>query len=257
MPWQEIRPTDQRERFIDDERLALYSMTELCARYGVSRKTGYKWLARFGADGRRGLRDQSRAPHHCPHRIGREVARLIVSVRHAHPSWGPRKLLDRLGLEYPDLELPAASTVGDLLVRRGLVKKRRRRRHHVHPGVVPAVTHEPNDLWTADFKGQFKTRDGVYCYPLTVADQHTRFLLACQGLASIHGWRVRPVFERLFRTYGLLARSARITGPPLPTPGSTGSRSSTSGGCGLGSPISGSVRRGRRRTRVMSGCTRR
>jgi transposase InsO family protein len=129
------------------------------------------------------------------------MARLIVRVRRAHRSWGPRKLLDRLELECPELELPATSTVGDLLVRRELVKKRRRRRH-VHPGVVPAVTHEPNDLWTADFKGQFKTRDGIYCYPLTVADQHTRYLLACQGLASIHGWRVRPVFElpRAIRT---------------------------------------------------------
>jgi putative transposase len=219
MPWQETRPMDQRERFIEDERLALYSMTELCARYGVSRKTGYKWLARFAADGRRGLRDQSRAPHHCPHRIGWEMARLIVSVRRAHPSWGPRKLLDRLELEYPDLELPAASTVGDLLVRRGLVKKRRWRRHHTHPGVVPAVTREPNDLWTADFKGHFKTRDGVYCYPLTVADQHTRFLLACQGLASIHGWRVRPVFERLFRAYGLPRAIRTDNGAPFANTG--------------------------------------
>ena len=83
------------------------------------------------------------------------------------------------------------------------MKKRRRRRPHTHPGVVPAITHEPTDLWTADFKGHFKTRDGIYCYPLTVADQHTRYLLACHGLASIHGWRVRPVFERLFREYGL------------------------------------------------------
>jgi putative transposase len=219
MPWQETRPMDQRERFIDDERLALYSMTELCARYGVSRKTGYKWLARFAEDGRRGLRDRSRAPHHCPHRIPREVARIIIAGRRAHPSWGPRKLLDWLEPRHPDVAFPAASTAGDLLVRRGLVKKRRRRRQHVHPGVVPAVTHEPNDLWTADFKGHFKTRDGIYCYPLTVADQHTRYLLACQGLLSIHGWRVRPVFARLFKEFGLPRAIRTDNGAPFANTG--------------------------------------
>jgi len=147
------------------------------------------------------------------------MARLIVRVRRTHPSWGPRKLLDRLELEYPALVLPAASTVGDLLVRRGLVKRRRRRRKHVHPGVVPPVTHEPNDLWTADFKGHFKTRDGIYCYPLTVADQHTRYLLACQGLLSIHGWRVRPVFERLFAEFGLPRAIRTDNGAPFANTG--------------------------------------
>ena len=178
---------DERTRFIDDHAHALYAMAELCARYGISRKTGYKWLARFEAHGRSGLGDRSHAPHACPHRIGREVAQVIVAARRAHPSWGPRKLLAWLGPRHPALVLPAISTAGDLLARRGRVKKRRRRRQHMHTGVVPAVTHEPNDLWTADFKGHFKTRDGIYCYPLTVADQHTRYLLACQGLASIHG----------------------------------------------------------------------
>jgi transposase InsO family protein len=194
-------------------------MTELSARYGISRKTGYKWLARFEAEGRPGLADRSHAPHHCPHRIERAVAQLIVSARHAHPSWGPRKLVDWLAPRYPDVVFPAASTVGDLLARRGLVTKRRRRRRHVHPGVVPAVTHEPNDLWTADFKGHFKTRDGVYCYPLTVADQHTRFLLACQGLLSIHGWRVRPVFARLFKEFGLPRAIRTDNGAPFANTG--------------------------------------
>ena len=89
MPWQETRPMDQRDRFIQDERLALYSMTELCARYGVSRKTGYKWLARFDEEGRRGLQDRSRAPHHCPHRIGKDVARVLVAARRAHDERQP------------------------------------------------------------------------------------------------------------------------------------------------------------------------
>ena len=210
---------DERRRFIEDHTRALYVMTELCARYGISRKTGYKWLARFEEHGRSGLADRSHAPHACPHRIEREVAQLIVSARRAHPSWGPRKLLAWLGPRHPALELPAISTAGDLLARRGLVKKRRRRRQHTHPGVVPVVTHEPNDLWTADFKGHFKTRDGIYCYPLTVADQHTRYLLACQGLASIHGWRVRPVFERLFKECGLPRAIRTDNGVPFATRG--------------------------------------
>jgi transposase InsO family protein len=210
---------DERRRFVEDHGRELYDMTELSARYGISRKTGYKWLTRFQAEGRPGLADRSHAPHHCPQRIERAVARLIVSARHTHPSWGPRKLLDWLEPRHPDVEFPAASTVGDLLARRGLVKKRRRRRKHVHPGVVPAVTHEPNDLWTADFKGHFKTRDGIYCYPLTVADQHTRYLLACQGLLSIHGWRVRPVFERLFKEFGLPRAIRTDNGAPFANTG--------------------------------------
>ena len=172
MPWMETAPVEQRERFVRDHREDLYPMTELCARYGVSRKTGYKWLARFDAAGRQGLRDQSRAPHRCPHRMATETAQLICDARRRHPSWGPEKLLVWLAPRYPRLALPAISTAGDLLGRHGLVKKRRRRRHYQHPGVVPPITTQPNDLWTADFKGHFRTRDGIYCYPLTVADQH-------------------------------------------------------------------------------------
>ena len=178
---------EQRERFIRDHRLALYNMAELSARYGISRKTGYKWLDRFDQSGREGLGDRSRAPRRCPHKISNEVATLICEARRRHPSWGPDKLLDWLGPRHPAVDLPAVSTAGDLLARKGLVKKRRRRRHYEHPGVVPIKTVHPNDLWTADFKGHFRTRDGVYCYPLTVADQHTRYLLACHGLLSTSG----------------------------------------------------------------------
>jgi transposase InsO family protein len=210
---------EQRARFIDDYWLNLYTMTELCTRYGISRKTGYKWLGRFVEAGGQGLRDRSRAPHHCPHRISDEIGELICAARCQHPSWGPAKLLHWLGPRHPDLELPAVSTAGDLLARHGLVKKRRRRRHYQHPGVVPATTTQPNDLWTADFKGHFRTRDGIYCYPLTIADQHTRYLLACHGLLSTKGQGVRPVFERLFREYGLPRAIRTDNGAPFATTG--------------------------------------
>ena len=219
MPWLETSPVDERERFIADQRRGLYTMTELSARYGISRKSGYKWLDRFEEGGRAALHDQSRAPHHCPHRIPAAVAQLICAARRAHPSWGPEKLLDWLEPRYPAFARPAVSTAGDLLARRGLVKKRPRRRPHQHPGVVPLTTTAPNDLWTADFKGHFRTRDGLYCYPLTIADQHTRYLLACQGLRSTKGRGVRPVFEHAFRTFGLPQAIRTDNGVPFATCG--------------------------------------
>jgi putative transposase len=146
-----------------------------------------KWIERYQDDGPEGLRERSRAPHHCPHRISAAMAEAICAARRQHPSWGPEKLLHWLKQRQPGMAAPAPSTAGDLLARRGLVKKRRRRRQYTHPGVVPPTTRQPNDLWTADFKGHFRTRDGVYCYPLTVADQHSRYLLACHGLLSTKG----------------------------------------------------------------------
>ena len=219
MPWLETAPMEQREHFIDDWYGGLYTMTELCARYGVARKTGYKWLARFDHGGRAALADRRRAPHHCPHRIADDVARLICEARRHHPSWGPGKLLDWLRPRHPRRAWPAVSTAGDLLARHGLVKKRRRRRTYQHPGVVPATTTQPNDLWTADFKGHFRTGDGVYCYPLTTADQHTRYLLACQGLRSTKGPGVRRVFEQIFHKYGLPRAIRTDNGVPFATTG--------------------------------------
>lgn len=219
MPWLETVPMDQRTRFIGDYRQGYYSMSELCARYGVSRKTGYKWLGRFEEHGRAGLIDRSRAPHHCPHKISPAVAERLCDARRLHPDWGPVKLIAWLRRRHPLVAWPAASTAGDLLAREGLVKKRRRRRSHAHPGVVPLATTAPNDLWTADFKGQFRTRDGIYCYPLTIADQHTRYLLTCHGLLSTKGGGARAVFERAFRTYGLPAAIRTDNGVPFATTG--------------------------------------
>jgi putative transposase len=219
MPWTETAPMHERMRFVTDWERGLYSMVDLCARYGVSRKTGYKWLARYEHEGPAGLAERSRAPHRCPHRITAEVAEAICGVRRQHPSWGPEKILDRLRRRQPALDLPATSTAGDLLARRGLVKKRRRRRPYTHPGAGAAVTTRPNDLWTADFKGHFRMQNGVYCYPLTVADQHTRYLLACHALLSTQGDGVRPIFDRLFREFGLPDAIRTDNGVPFATTG--------------------------------------
>jgi putative transposase len=218
MPWKESAAMDERLQFVRDALSDRFAMSELCARYGVSRRIGYKWLARYDAEGRRGLVNRSRAPHHCPHKIAPKIAELLVTAREAHPYWGARKLLKVLTTKHPRIrDWPAPSTVADLLARRGLVQHRRRRRSPVHPGVVRPDTAAPNDLWSADFKGQFRTGDAQYCYPLTVADQHTRFLLTCHGLLSTQTVTARPVFERAFREYGLPLAIRTDNGVPFAT----------------------------------------
>lgn len=220
MPWQETLPMDQRTRFVADVQRGHFDMTTLCARYGVSRKTGYKWLDRYLREGPPGLHDRSHAPHRCPHRIDDVLTELLLAARRDHPRWGPAKLIHYLAPRHPRVRSwPAVSTAADLLKRHGLVQRRRRRRPIVHPGVVPIATEAPNDLWTADFKGQFRTRDRVYCYPLTIADQHTRYLLQVTGLLSVRVVGARRVFERAFREYGLPGAIRTDNGVPFANTG--------------------------------------
>lgn len=206
-----------RVQFIAEYERGLYSMTELCARYGISRTNGYKWLHRFADEGRPGLRERSRAPQHCPHHTPPAVEAELLSQRRRHPDWGPRKILDWLRERQPEVAWPAASTVGDLFQRHHLVKARRHRRPFHHPGSVPPTTQAPNDLWTADFKGHFLTGDGVYCYPLTVADQHTRFLIGCTGLRSTKTVGAWTACRMLFREYGLPQAIRTDNGVPFAT----------------------------------------
>ena len=209
---------DERLQFIQDAQSDHFTMAELCARYGISRRIGYKWLSRFAEEGKRGLANRSRAPHACPHRIRPIVADLLCEFRRSHPDWGARKLLKVLLGRHPEIEdWPAASTTADLLARRGLVQRRRRRRTAQHPGVVPLDASAPNDLWTADFKGQFRTANGVYCYPLTIADQCSRFLLTCHGLLSTETLTAKPIFERAFREHGLPLAMRTDNGVPFAT----------------------------------------
>lgn len=203
MPWMETEPVIERMEFVMRIESGLYTMAEACRRSGVSRKTGYKIWNRYLSGGVDGLRDRSTRPHRSPTRTPQEIEDSIVELRTQQPDWGPKKLTRILRSRFPDEELPAKSTIAAILKRRGLVEKPKRRRIHAHPGKPFIEAAYPNDLWTTDFKGEFKTGDGVYCYPLTVADQVARYILACEGLLSTRTAGVRPVFEKLFRENGL------------------------------------------------------
>jgi putative transposase len=219
MPWRETAPMDQRREFIAAHRSRSWSMSELCDRFSVSRKTGYKWLRRVEQEGWAGLKDRSRRPHNCPWETARPVELAIVETRQAHPSWGPVKILEYLSRRQPQLSLPAPSTAGKLLERWDLVQRRSRRRLWRHPSGPLLQPLAANEVVTADFKGQFRTGDSVYCYPLTVADSYSRYLLRCQALASVATAEARPVFERLFREVGLPGAIRTDNGAPFSATG--------------------------------------
>lgn len=218
MPWDERTRMDQRVRFIGVLESCRYTMTEACRAFGISRKTGYKWAERFGAEGLDGLRDRSRAPRSCPHRTDRRCEEALVAERRKHPSWGPRKLLVVLSRRHPEWRWPAPSTAGAILKRHGLVKPRRRRRS-LAPRSKPVVEASgPNDVWTADFKGEFRMGDRQLCYPLTVADLSSRYLLGCEGKESVALEGARRTFEGLFDQYGLPAAILTDSGTPFAAP---------------------------------------
>lgn len=217
MPWSETTPMHQRVQFIADVLRATDDFAVVCARYHVSRKTGYKWLERYESVGAAGLEERSHRPHISPTATAPDLVEALCELRQYHPTWGAKKLLAVLARRDRRRALPARSTVAALLKQHGLVPSPRRRRLPGHPGRPLTPMIEPNAIWTADFKGQFKTRDGQYCYPLTIVDGASRMLLACRALTSTRVRDARPVFERLFHQYGLPARIRTDNGVPFAT----------------------------------------
>jgi len=192
---------------------------ELCGQFGISRKTGYKRIQQFRSYSWEGLGDRSRAPHRHPNRTPRAVVEQLIGARQSHPTWGPKKLVAWLRAAEPDGSWPAPSTAGDILDRAGLVRRRKRRRH-ASPWSEPfASADSPNDVWSIDFKGWFRTGDGVRVDPLTVQDAASRYLLACDGLMRPRGPEVRRVLERAFREYGLPWTIRSDNGPPFASVG--------------------------------------
>lgn len=208
---------DERMQFVADHTRQLWSMAELCERYGISRKTGYKWIDRYVRHGAAGLACRTSRPHHRPQTTDPVVAQAIIALRRRE-RWGGKKIVAVLRERHPTWAMPAVSTANDILKRAGLVAPRRRARP-VPPAVYqPAALSAPNQVWTADFKGQFRTGDGQLCYPLTICDGWSRFLLTCHALPSPSSAAAKEIFQRAFRDYGLPERIRTDNGEPFAAP---------------------------------------
>ena len=215
MPWKETCPMDERTEFIVECLRGELSMTELCRKYEISRKTGYKWHARFFDEGQPGLGDRSRACSTHPNAIGDDIVTLLVDERKRYPTWGPRKLLVALANKYPRLSLPSSSTASVILKRQGLIQPRRPRRKAA-PYTEPfSGCDAANRVWCADFKGSFELGNGRRCNPLTISDAYSRYLLRCEGLIRTDFHQVRPIFESAFLEFGLPFAIRTDNGPPF------------------------------------------
>lgn len=215
MPWKETCAMDQRVRFLADWLSGDYTKSELCRAYGISRPTGDKWIARYAAEGPEGLIERSRAPHGHANATPPSLRAMIIATKRAHPAFGPKKVMDRLRRAHPELPWPADSTAAEHLKRAGLVRARRRRRRIV-PYTEPfGACAAPNESWSADFKGDFGLGDGSRCYPLTISDNFSRYLLQCRALARPNHAGVRAWFERVFREYGLPQAIRTDNGAPF------------------------------------------
>lgn len=217
MPWSERSTMDQKRLFIRDHLRAVFAFAELCRRYGISRPTGYKWIDRFEVEGYPGLEERSRRPWSCSHAISTEIADAILELRAKHPTWGAKKLLTILQERRPGVDWPARSTACDLLSRNGLIKRTRRRKYPGHAGKPTQSMDAPNQTWCTDFKGEFKTGNGIYCYPLTTTDGCSRFILGCRGLYSTAHDGAKPAFRRLFQEYGIPEYMLSDNGVPFAT----------------------------------------
>lgn len=213
---------EERARFAVEYESGEWTMAELCRRYDISRKTGYKILARWQQEGAAGLGDRNRAPHTHPNQTTARIEAAVLALRRAHMSWGPRKLRCWLEDHHPQQPWPAPSTIGALLGRAGLAHARRLRRR-TPPFTQPfAAATEANAVWCADFKGWFRTRDGERVDPLTMTDAASRYLLRCQAVEKTDTAAVRAISEAAFREYGLPRAIRTDNGPPFATRGVAG-----------------------------------
>lgn len=216
MPWKECKPMDERLRFVarllDGEK-----MTTVCREFGISRKTGYKIFNRYKETGLRGLEDRARRPYRHANKLPFQVEKVILSIKREHPTWGAPKIRDKLLHEFSTIKPPAVSTVHAVLDRHGLVKRRKRRRYKAE-GTTLNEAYQPNALWCTDYKGEFLLGNRQYCYPLTITDYYSRFLLACESLESTRESSAFPVFERVFKEFGLPAAIRTDNGVPFASP---------------------------------------
>ena len=222
MPWRVKGPMDERISLIGDWKSGNYSITELSVIYGVSRKAVYKWTNRYEERGIEGLKELSRAPVSHPNQTETEIVEELIKEKMNHKKWGPKKLLRYLQANRTDMKWPSVCTVEKWLRRHGLVKERKRRKR-VPPYSEPFLQCDaPNKVWSADFKGQFRMGDGNWCYPLTLSDNMSRYLLMCRGVGSPSYEETQEWFEWAFREYGLPASIRTDNGTPFAGRGITG-----------------------------------
>ena len=215
MPWETTNYMTQRELFINDYMKQHDTMAALCRRYGIQRRIGYKWVERYQQNGRAGLEDLSRAPLHHPNRCSPETVERILAIRHEHPLWGAPKIRVLLEDQEPKRKPPATSTIGEILRHEGLTrpgKKRRRTPPHEQP---LAHAEAPNDVVSIDFKGWFRARNGERIDPLTLIDNHSRYVLCCQALEGCDFAHVQAVMATVFHQYGLPKRIRSDNGAPF------------------------------------------
>lgn len=231
MPWKATEPLKERTKFLlewerrwHEAEGGRLDLAELCRMFGISRPTGYAWVKRYLAaelELEAAVQERSRKPRSSPTAISEEMADLIVEARKAHPKWGPRKLRTWLVELNPGNYVPSASVMAKVLKRRGMTTPRRRRRRARASGVAAPFSNcaGPNDVWCIDFKGWFETGDRRRCYPLTLLDAFSRFLLRCEGLLEPDGKHVRSVLDSAFLEYGLPAAIRSDGGPPFASTG--------------------------------------
>lgn len=215
MPWEESSVMDAKLKFISLLDKNCLSFTEACREAGISRKTGYKLLARYEVQGIEGLVEQSRAPKNHPHAMSAQLVKNLLKLRETHPTWGARKILSFLRRKNTSQTLPAISSVHKLFVREGLVVHEQSRRRYPAPKFQLVAPSVPNDLWCADFKGWFRTEDGQRCDPFTLTDAFSRYCLACKIVSQTRFEDVKRVLEHAFRKYGLPQRLRTDNGPPF------------------------------------------
>ena len=216
MPWKECKPMDERLRFVA-RLLEGEKMSSLCREFGISRPTGYKIFKRYKELGLGGLEDRSRRPYRHANQLPFQIESTILAIKREYETWGARKIRDKLIREYPMIKAPAKSTIHAVLHRHGLVTPRKRRRYRAE-GTSLSDAQLANDLWCADYKGEFMLGNRKYCYPLTITDYQSRYLLACEGLESTKTPFAFTVFERAFREFGLPSAIRTDNGLPFASP---------------------------------------
>ena len=217
MPWKESSVMDERLRFVA-RLLEGEQMSLVCREFGISRKTGYKIFDRYKEHGLEALTDRSRRPVRYGNQLPQQVESLIVSLKQNKPHWGARKIRELLIRRLAgDVRVPAKSTIHAVLDRHGLVKRMGRRRNRA-TGTALSLGAEPNDLWCADYKGEFQLGNKAYCYPLTVTDHASRYLLLCEALESTREELAFTAFERLFKERGLPGAIRSDNGVPFASP---------------------------------------